>query len=141
MPTVENIERVKRAIAQSAMRYFDSPDAVKNESVVVGYTAAYALYVHEDLEKTHGAEYNEKHAEEIAAGAPDRGEQQQAKFLERPAREFAAEIGGIITRSCKAGQTLQTAIYQGALRLQRESQKIVPVDTGNLRGSAFTQKE
>lgn len=66
--------------------------------VVVGYTANYAVYVHENLEAAHGKEFNVKHAAEIEGAMADgrdtvasglfyRGEQQQAKFLERPARE------------------------------------------------------
>jgi hypothetical protein len=31
-------------------------------------------------------------------------------------------------------------LYKGGLLLQRESQKVVPVDTGNLKNSAFTRK-
>jgi len=81
--------------------------------VVVGYTANYAAYVHEDLSKAHGQEFNVKHRDEIAkagqwssnintkrttfklrgqagtaaGGMFPRGENQQAKFLESPARE------------------------------------------------------
>lgn len=72
--------------------------------VVVGYTAKYAVFVHEDLEAAHGKEFNVKHADKIAnAHTPaqkkmwfNRGENQQAKFLERPAREKAGEIIQII---------------------------------------------
>ena len=57
--------------------------------VVVGYTAAYAIYVHENLDAAHGREYNIKYAKQIAAkwkGFHKRGENQQAKFLELPCR-------------------------------------------------------
>ncbi len=78
-----------------------------NVDIVVGYTADYAVYVHEDLTKAHGKEFNIKHAEEIAkaVGTPagtakggmfPRGENQQAKFLERPMREKRTEILKII---------------------------------------------
>lgn len=71
--------------------------------VVVGYTAGYAAVVHEDLEKTHGKAFNVKHEAEIAAavgksrstaagGMFKRGEDQQAKYLETPARNFRREI-------------------------------------------------
>lgn len=78
--------------------------------ITVGYTADYAAIVHEDLEKTHGKDFNVKHAVEIRAaseaprgtakarrgtakgGMFNRGEDQQAKFLEAPAREFRKEI-------------------------------------------------
>ena len=47
--------------------------------VLVGYTANYAIYVHEDLEASH---------------KPGK----IAKYLERPAREHAKEIRAIIAR-------------------------------------------
>jgi len=67
----------------------------------VGYTASYALYVHENLDALHGAAYNAEYAEEIAsskkrkksgqfvkAGKRFRKKrpQEQAKFLEQPVR-------------------------------------------------------
>jgi len=68
--------------------------------VRVGYTAAYAVYVHENLDARHGADYNAWHGEMIAKAKNtkgkkgkalkrkwhDRGPNQQAKFLERPLR-------------------------------------------------------
>lgn len=71
--------------------------------ITVGYTMIYAAVVHEDLEKTHGKDFNVLHAVEIKAakgtrrgtakrGMFKRGEDQQAKFLEAPAREFRKEI-------------------------------------------------
>jgi hypothetical protein len=73
--------------------------------VVVGYTAGYAIYVHEIMPpyRTHGKEFNVKHAAEIAAavgtkkgtakgGMFNRGENQQAKFLETPMRMYRKEI-------------------------------------------------
>jgi len=82
--------------------------------IVVGYTAKYAVYVHEDLEKAHGEMFNIKHAQEIAAargtargtakgGMFRRGKGQQAKFLEKPARENRGEIIDIIKRNAKVG--------------------------------------
>lgn len=75
--------------------------------VIVFYNTDYAVYVHEDLTKAHGREFNIKHADEIAAavGTPRgtaqggmflRGENQQAKYLERPAREERAAIIKIV---------------------------------------------
>jgi hypothetical protein len=73
------------------------------EAVQVGYTAAYAIYVHENLEAAHGAEFNVVHSEEIANAKGkgrkvwfNRGSDQQAKFLERPFRERRFEIRQII---------------------------------------------
>lgn len=68
--------------------------------VIVGYTALYAVFVHEDLEAKHGAQFNAYYAQELAAAKKrqrkggrstgpfrhNRGEGQQAKFLEQPFR-------------------------------------------------------
>lgn len=71
--------------------------------VVVGYTAKYALFVHEILDNAHGAEFNRKHASKIAAarGAGrkvwfNRGVDQQAKFLEKPLREQRDRLMDIV---------------------------------------------
>ncbi len=62
-------------------------------SVIVGYTAGYAIYVHENLDAAHGTEFNEKYAAEIAAGIEDnRGPRQKAKFLEDPANANAGRV-------------------------------------------------
>jgi hypothetical protein len=91
-------------------------------SVVVGYTAAYAVYVHENLEAKHK-------------------EGKQAKFLEQPARELTQEFREIIFKTLSSGGTVAEALLMCGLRLQRESQKIVPIDTGALKNSAFTRLE
>jgi len=75
--------------------------------VVVGYTAKYAPFVHENLDAAHGKEFNIIYAEAIAAavgtkkgtakgGMFNRGENQQAKFLETPARNKRKEIIQIV---------------------------------------------
>ena len=79
--------------------------------VTVGYTAEYATYVHEDLDKAHGTAFNVKHADEIrsatkkqrtaAGGLFNRGEEQQAKFLETPARTKRTEMLAIIAAEIK----------------------------------------
>lgn len=99
--------------------------------IVVGYGSEacnYAVYVHEDLNKAHGQAFNIKHADKIAragtyktslktrkttrwkpklemgtaqGGFFPRGENQQAKFLERPAREERRNIIKIIQRQAK----------------------------------------
>ena len=64
------------------------PKGWKSDAIV-GYTAKYAVYVHEDLNKAHGAAYNNKYAKQIAAkvkGFKRKKPEEQAKFLERPAR-------------------------------------------------------
>jgi len=78
----------------------------KNDSKVT-----YAVYVHERLEPdvTHGQSFNAKHAAEIAAAHTpwqkkyffNRRPQEQAKYLERPAREQKSNILNIIVKELK----------------------------------------
>ena len=133
----------------------DAGQEVK-QSVIVGYESAYAVYVHENLEAAHGATHNAKHkgrAKRDTKGKyikgkhnrgkrpKKRGPNQQAKFLETPARKMQGELGAIIKNAVKNGAPLTKAMLMAGMRLQRASQKIVPVDTGNLKGSAFTKLE
>jgi hypothetical protein len=65
--------------------------------VGVGYTASYALRVHENVDKAHGQEYNEKYAQEIGKGImSSRGAGQKAKFLEDPAKRLADALGKMV---------------------------------------------
>ena len=91
--------------------------------VAVGYTASYAAQVHEDLQAFHP--------------------EGQAKFLEQPARELynTGTLAKIVYGLLRAGRTAGQALLAAGLRLMRESQLLVPVDTGNLRNSAFTRVE
>jgi hypothetical protein len=95
--------------------------ALDNLAAVVGYTAGYALSVHENVEQLH------------ANG--------QAKFLETPARQMRKEIARIVRTAKLKGMSTGQCLLLGGLKLQRESQLLVPVDTGNLKGSAFTALE
>jgi len=69
----------------------------------------YAVYVHQDMEKAHGWRFNTKHADRIAnAHTPEqrkyyfnRKPEEQAKFLERPAREQKDAILNIIAEEVK----------------------------------------
>lgn len=88
--------------------------------VLVGYTQHYAVYVHENLESNH----------------PNGG---QAKYLEQPFRELAPELVRIVAAGLKGGLSWRDSLLMAGLRLQRESQELVPVDTGALRASAFTR--
>lgn len=69
--------------------------------VFVGYTTDYVVYVHEDLDKAHGSAFNAKYADEIADPKNKmkaRGENQQAKFLEQPQRQYRRKIRRIIAK-------------------------------------------
>ena len=80
--------------------------------ILVGFTAKYAVWVHEDMTRKHGKDFNVAHAQEIATASGTlrgtvkggmflRGEDQQAKYLERPAREERKYILKIIAREAK----------------------------------------
>lgn len=90
-------------------------------SVLVGYTQSYALWVHEDMEARH----------------PNG----QAKYLEEPFRRLTPELKAMIVGYVKQGKTVEQALLLAGLYLQAESQRLVPVDTGALRNSAFTRLE
>lgn len=89
--------------------------------VMVGYTANYAIYVHEMIENKHGAAFNEAYADKIALAREtkgklgsklrkywfNRGENQRAKFLEYAIKENRNKILGIIEKGVglKSGDT------------------------------------
>ena len=112
MAHVENLQAVLQALEKRKK-------SGKTVSVIVGYTANYAIHVHENLEAFHS--------------------NGQAKFLEQPAREMQKDLGKIAVDALKQGKSLTQALILAGLALQRASQKLVPVLTGNLRASAFTR--
>ena len=105
-----------RAVARQLLRLArEAADA----SVAVGFAADYAIYVHENLQAHHPVG--------------------QAKFLESAAREGEAQLRSIVESGLKRGLTLKQALLLAGLWLQGEAQRRVPVDTGNLRASAYTR--
>ena len=126
-----------------------------NVSVIVGYTAAYALYLHERIEmKWRGLPRDRSVRLEDKKGGPVIygytagggkglfwGPRGQAKFLEQPARMLKSVLAKIVQETVKRGGTLRQGLLLAGLRLQRESMMLVPIDTGNLRASAFTMEE
>lgn len=127
MPKVEGVEKVIAALKKRGMRWLaDSQQAAgdrpsKHASVIVGYTQAYALYVHEDMEAFHRVG--------------------QAQYLRQPARQYAKELAELAVKAVRNGATVSQALLVAGLRLQRESQLLVPVDTSALKASAFTKLE
>lgn len=80
--------------------------------VRTGYTASYAVFVHENLQVTHGRAYNIKHHEDIVKRRKywykgklrtyrKRGDQQQAKFLSDPARKKRREMVLVVYSEAK----------------------------------------
>ena len=117
MAEIENLDRLRAKLKTLA----DKAEKDNGTSVVVGFTQAYALYVHENLQAVHKTG--------------------QAKFLEQPARELQPEFGRILSAAYKAGKTIAQGLLLCGLRLQREAQLLCPVYTGALRASAFTRIE
>lgn len=78
----------------------EETDSTVEASIV--YTAEYAIYVHENLDAAHGAEFNRKHSAEIKSGAEHaRGPKQQAKFLEVPFRKNKANVRKMVLDEVK----------------------------------------
>jgi len=122
-----------------------------NVGVIVGYTANYALYVHENREIwPPGMRLKGKPRGAKRRGRGYRGRywaprgRAQPKFLEEPFRENQNRLYAIILQNVKAqgffagGAGLDMGLLEAGQYLQRLSQELVPVDTGNLKGSAFT---
>jgi len=140
---VEGVKELIAALKERNKRWLEesniSASRNKGWSVVVGFTATYALYVHENMEmklkglprpKGRGLYWDPQ-----GIAGP--------KFLEGPARELSnsGELSRIFTSVLKAGRTVLQALLACGLRIQREAQKRVPVDTGVLKASAFTRVE
>ena len=111
------VEGISLVVASLEDKKLKKPKATVN----VGYTQSYAVWVHERMDTYHPVG--------------------QAKFLEQPAREKAGEIARIIKETYRKTKDLTLSLLTGGLFLQRESQKLVPVDTGALKASAFTRVE
>lgn len=131
MPEVLNVRAVSDAMRKLAGKY-------KNCSVIVGYTAVYALWVHENIEMKWRGQPRK---------APHKGHywdpqgQGQAKFLEQPARTEARKMAAIIKKALESGKQFDDAVISAAQWLQRCSMLLCPVDIGNLKDSAFTRLE
>ncbi len=90
-------------------------------SVVVGYTQNYALFVHEILDVNHPVG--------------------KAMYLTDPFNDMKSIVGKLVQAYMKQGKTIREALLLVGLELQSQSQEEVPVDTGALKGSAFTREE
>ncbi len=125
---------------------------------IVGYTANYAIYVHEMKPKEPmygrprgGGKLRDKQGrfKKRKSGSKkgffwDPKGRGQPKFLEKPFREMRDELTAIIFQTTKTlkvsnGSGLDKGLMLAGLALQRASQLLVPVDLGNLKASAFTR--
>lgn len=136
------------------------------KSVVVGFTASYAMHVHENVEMKwkgvprdpqlrtqsgHSAPWIRlsKEGQRITKVAAKRGGlfwdpqgKAQAKFLEEPARRLKKELQRIVVQvatKTNGSDALLKGMLAAGLRLIRESAQLVPVDTGNLKNSWFVK--
>lgn len=108
--------------------------------MVVGFTAAYALWVHENMEMKLKGLPRRKPAKgyywdpQGIAGP---------KFLEGPARELSnsGELSRILLSVMKQGKTMMQGLLVCGMRILREAQLRTPVDTGNLKASGFVRVE
>ncbi len=155
MATITNADKVNQKFARLAKKAIETV----HPSVSVGYTANYAIHVHENIEmkwrglprsgETTYAKITKGGAGYEVASRANKGNYWdgtggatgQAKFLEQPFRELRSELASMIVLAVKNGATLLQALYIAGLRLQRESQLLVPVVSGNLKASAFTRKD
>jgi hypothetical protein len=101
------------------LRRYCQENRGKDVSIVIGYSQSYALEVHErtDVKRRVG----------------------QSKFLEEAARSLEPEIRDSLRRAGR--EKMPEAMLKAGLLIQRESQKLCPVDTSALRASAFTTVE
>lgn len=133
----------------------------RDASVVVGYSAGYAIYVHENSAMAWKGLSRDPRVRRIEAGGDpakarprprkvepkgrywDPQDKTRPRFLTDTAMELrnSGEFLRIMVEAMRAGKTLAQALLLAGLRLQRESQERVPVDTGNLKASAFTRLE
>ena len=135
MPAVERIKAVKAALLKAAKRYGPA-----KPSVVVGFNANYAVFVHENTKmKLKGQKRTGKRPDGTFREGKywDPQGRGQSKFLEQPARELQSELGNIIATVTKKTKSLEEGLVIAGLRLQAASQKLVPTDSTNLKGSAF----
>lgn len=133
MAEMLKIDNLQRLIGKLRGRTAEVKKDV-GKSVIVGYTAEYAIYVHENMEmKLKGQ------PRESGIGVYW-GPHGQPKFLEGPVKRLKNELAKIISSSVKKVGLVQ-AMFLAGLRLQKESQELVPVEYGNLKASAFTRIE
>src|SRR3990167_962644 len=104
------------------------------QHVIVGYTAEYALFVHENKEiYPPGMRLKGLPRSSGKGHYWDPQGRAGPKFLEAPARELERDFSRMIIQMVSKGVSLIKALFITGLRLQRESQDRVQVETGNLK--------
>ena len=92
----------------------------KTVNGVMGYTAPYAVYVHENLEYRH----------KIG---------KTAKFIERPYRKLSKQMRLVVVKNLNNKESLKTSVRRALDLLKTDSMAVVPIRTGFLRNSAFVR--
>lgn len=110
--TLVNLDKVRKAIQSRAAALREAKLAMH-----VGYSAPYAVYVHEDMEASH------------VIG--------KAKFLSGPARRMRKQLADIVKEALKKGKTPRAALWESGKVLVAASTAEVPVDTGALKESVY----
>lgn len=114
---IEGLGKILDSIRDAGQKYTAGQPRPELE---VGYSAPYAIYVHENLEANH----------------PNGG---QAKFLEEPLRLLAPLLRKVVAAEVKRGRTLAQALQTAGDFLLVTSQRLVPVRTGFLRDSGYVK--
>lgn len=133
------VERADKVIA--ALKGLQAKTGpTRRSSVVVGYATKYALYVHENREiwppgmRLEGQD----RPSGIATYWSPNG---KPGYLLEPFKQMSPDLAAIVRTAVIRGSTLPQALLLAGLRLQRESMKMVPVEYGILKNSAFTALE
>lgn len=119
MAKFAKIEGIDRLVTRLRKMAKDAKNA--NQSVVVGFSQRYAIYVHEDLTAYHKVG--------------------KAKFLESNARRMRKRLGKMIAKVFKKTKNMKQALLTGGYALLRPAQKDCPVDTSALRASGYVALE
>lgn len=112
-------------------KYANKARRETKRKVLVGFSAPYAAYVHENVEM-------------VLRGLPRPsgrgvywGPHGQAKFLEEPARTLRAQIAARIAQVTKSTHSVTRGMYSGGVLLRDAAKARVPVEYGELRDSAY----
>lgn len=115
MATITGVDKLREQMSSRIQKATKLSKAVG----YVGYSAEYANYVHENMEAFHRVG--------------------QAKYLTTAINKFLPKMTNMLKEELKDGGDPKAAIQKVLLAIKYESQKLVPVDTGFLRSSAYTK--
>ena len=115
--TLEGLQNLRNALINKVRKAKGD-----NDVVIVGFTQNYAIFVHEDMNAEHK-------------------EGKSAKYLEKAYVLIYPAIPYIVSQALRNGKSVTQGLIIAGLRIQRAAMKVVPIDTGALRASAFTSKQ